>query len=346
LLCSTAHRAGVAMKDRTGRCESITSSVCKGPDGHRAGMTRTAFTLVELLVVTALIGLLVALLLPAVQSTREAARMTQCRNNLKQIATSLQNFESARRYFPGHAGEKQPFLVTFPAARLNSAAGMAMTGNWILQALTFTEENALADAMMPYGRGGAATAAVKQAVVVPVPIFNCPSRRPPLAYPLIDTAKTVFGPVGARTDYAMNGGTANPTSDRTVAFGLDGVWSYGRRVKLKNIVDGSSHTYLVGEKSMDLQKFLSGDDFGDRTPLAGLNNDNGAVNTYVRFASQSPSRDVSNSCMSCHNFGSAHPAAWNMSMADGSVQSYSFAMDLLLHQSLATIGGKEASRLE
>jgi prepilin-type processing-associated H-X9-DG protein len=164
-----------------------------------------------------------------------------------------------------------------------------------------------------------------------------------LAYPLIDTAKTIFGPLGARTDYAMNGGTAKPTNDRRVTFGSDGVWSYGRRVKLKNITDGSSHTYLVGEKSMDLLKYLSGDDFGDRTPLAGLNNDNGAANTYVRFASQAPSRDVSNSCMSCHNFGSAHPGGWNMSMADGSVRSYGFSMDLLLHQSLATIGGKEAA---
>jgi prepilin-type N-terminal cleavage/methylation domain-containing protein len=309
-------------------------------------MARCAFSLVELLVVMALIGLLVALLLPAVQSTREAARMTQCRNNLKQIATSLHNFESARRYFPGHAGERQPFLVNFPPARVNSASGMKMTGNWILQSLTFTEENSLADTLMPYGRNGAVTAAIKQAVVVAVPIFNCPTRRPPMAYPLIDTAKTTFGPVGARTDYAMNGGTANPITDRQVAFGSDGVWSFGRRVTLKNVIDGSSHTYLVGEKSMDLFKYLSGDDFGDRAPLAGLNNDNGAANTYARFASQSPARDVSNSCMSCHNFGSAHPAGWNMSMVDGSVQSYGFGMDLLLHQSLATIAGKETRGLE
>src|SRR5688500_10343758 len=58
------------------------------------------FTLVELLVVIAIIGILVALLLPAIQAAREAGRMTQCRNNLKQIALSMHNYESAHGYFP------------------------------------------------------------------------------------------------------------------------------------------------------------------------------------------------------------------------------------------------------
>src|SRR5688572_10516954 len=66
------------------------------------------FTLVELLVVIAVIGILIALLLPAIQSAREAARQTQCRNNLKQIAVSFHNFESTKGYFPGHGGEREP----------------------------------------------------------------------------------------------------------------------------------------------------------------------------------------------------------------------------------------------
>src|SRR5690349_15357235 len=65
----------------------------------RAGLA--GFTLVELLVVFAILAVLVALLLPAIQAAREAARQTQCRNNLKQIAASLHNFESSRRFFPG-----------------------------------------------------------------------------------------------------------------------------------------------------------------------------------------------------------------------------------------------------
>src|SRR4051794_27442575 len=86
---------------------------------------RNAFTLVELLVVIAIVGILVALLLPAIQGARESARQTQCRNNLKQIATSLQNFESARRFFPGYGGESQTYNTTFDAQHKDLAKNWA-----------------------------------------------------------------------------------------------------------------------------------------------------------------------------------------------------------------------------
>src|SRR5205807_9701777 len=164
-------------------------------------------------------------------------------------------------------------------------------------------------------------------VAVTVPIYNCPSRRAASAYPLIAPENGIFGPFGARTDYAMNGGSGSQVTDYTIKFIAEGVWVLGRRTEIKKIVDGTSNTYLVGEKAMDTLKYQTGDDFGDRSPLAGLATNAGATNSYVRFAVRSPSRDVSDNCMSCHNFGSAHPASWNISMADGSVRSLSYNID-------------------
>ena len=99
--------------------------------GHAAPRSTgyRAFTLVELLVVIAIIGALVGLLLPAIQAAREAARMTQCRNNIKQVTTAIHNFESARRYFPGHAGEKPPIRVEVGDDRRMRIEGMTPTGN-------------------------------------------------------------------------------------------------------------------------------------------------------------------------------------------------------------------------
>ena len=162
---AVARRHGICVAPRTNcRAASIDQRI-------------TGFTLVELLVVIAVIGLLVAMLLPAVQSAREAARQTQCRNNLKQIATSLHNFESAKRYFPGYGGEREPYNNTFDAARTDLAKNWPRQGNWILQSLTFMEDSSVADILIAYARGTANMAQVKTAVAVPIPIFNCPSRR-------------------------------------------------------------------------------------------------------------------------------------------------------------------------
>jgi prepilin-type N-terminal cleavage/methylation domain-containing protein len=301
------------------------------------------FTLVELLVVIAVIGILVALLLPAVQAAREAARMTQCRNNLKQIATSLHNFETSRRFFPGYGGESQTFNTTFDTAHKNLAKNWPKTGNWILQSLNFMEDRQVADILIAYTRGTTTAAAAKTAVTIPIPIFNCPSRRPAIAYPLISPEKGIFGPLGARTDYAMNGGSGTQVTNYTIKFVGEGIWTLGRRTAIKNIVDGTSNTYLVGEKAMDTLKYLTGDDFGDRSPLAGLATNAGATNSYVRFAVQPPARDVSKNCMSCHNFGSAHSTSWNISMADGSVHSLSYDMDVKIHRALASVNGEEVA---
>src|SRR5258705_1478589 len=128
----------------------------------------------------------------------------------------------------------------------------------------------VADVLIAYARGKATAAEAKTAVAVPIPMFNCQVRRPGIAYPLIKKEKDIFGPLGARTDYAMNGGSGTQVSDYTIKFTGEGIWTLGRRTPIKRIVDGTSNTYLVGEKAMDTLKYLTGNDFRDRSPLGCL----------------------------------------------------------------------------
>jgi prepilin-type N-terminal cleavage/methylation domain-containing protein len=307
-----------------------------------------SFTLVELLVVIAIVGILVALLLPAVQAAREAARMTQCRNNLKQVALAFHSYESAQGFFPGHGGEREPRGVDFGAKRAARARGMTPTGNWLLQALTYMEDELVADVLIATAQRRANTEQLRIAVRTPIPTLYCPTRRLAVAYPLVRAERTAYGELGARTDYAVNGGNSTPAGSRTgngagqnITLAHDGIWALGRRTELKKIIDGLSNTYLVGEKSMDVLHYTTGEDVGDRAPIAGLNDNFGAANSYVRFAAKSPSRDVPNNCLACHDFGSAHPAAWNVSLADGSVHSLSYSMDVELHRALASVDGAD-----
>jgi prepilin-type processing-associated H-X9-DG protein len=156
--------------------------------------------LVELLVAIAIIGVLVALLLPAIQAAREAARRTQCKNNLKNIGLSVLNFENAQQQFPtGGVSPQvriQDFLVDSalpPASRKGPANGPLRQGlGWMYQILPFLEQ-------------GAVKGIINQQQIAsnPIPLYNCPSRRPVTMYynsthdtqvSLVDYAATTAGP--------------------------------------------------------------------------------------------------------------------------------------------------------
>ncbi len=192
------------------------------------------FTLVELLIVIAIVGILIALLLPAIQAAREAARQTQCRNNLKQIAISFHNFESTKQYFPGHGGELEPIRVDFGKQRRVRAMDMPFTGNWLLQSITYMEDELIADILIAAGQGTATQSQLTLAVTSPIPILYCPSRRAAVAYPLVKAEQEAYGPMGARTDYAINGGSStsmgrNGRPSLNIELEFDGVWSLGRQ---------------------------------------------------------------------------------------------------------------------
>ena len=304
---------------------------------------RAAFTLVELLVVLAIIGIMVGLMLPGVQAVREAARQTQCRNNIRQVALACHNYESAFKQFPGYAGERKPIFVDY---RLDRNVDPSLTGGtWISQALFFMEQGQLALplAKLSWDPSIIPTPEVELIVRAPVSTLHCPTRRDAKAYPLLGSYAKRYGDFGARTDYAMNAGPAfvSEVDHRLITNQDDGVWVMGKRIKSNRIFDGLSYTYLLGEKAMDSMRYTTGDCFGDRAPLAGWVGVSGTSHSYVRFAARQPQLDSVRSCLVCHDFGSAHPAGWNAAMTDGSVRLINYEMDIEIHRANASVDGRE-----
>ncbi len=300
------------------------------------------FTLVELLVCIAIIGVLVGLIMPAVQGAREAARRTQCMNNLRQLALAAHNCDSAKRYLPSYAGEVNG-LTIFPEYRIRDARMMGP--NWIVECLFYSEMDILGHQLRKYATDQPIPMddVLRKSITTPVPFLYCPSRRPAEAYPLHNDFADRFGETAARTDYAINGGAAEPTpgNDAILNSVGDGVWIYGIRARPRDIRDGLSSTYLYGEKAMDLAKKTNGRCFGDRSPYIGWPNHHLALNSYVRFAELPPNVDTRTNCLACHNFGSSHPAGWNVAMCDGSIRTQSFFLKLEVHRALASIENGE-----
>jgi hypothetical protein len=267
----------------------------------------------------------------------------QCRNHLKQIALASKNYASVFGDLPGYAGEHQPFFVESAAGRTPNKA--LVGANWIAQTMLFLEQTELA---RPFTRLASdhditPTPPVRQSVATAVGTFYCPSRRDAAAYPLFDPYLSRYGDRGARTDYAMCGGSAvvGEDDERQIINKHDGVWVLGRRTHPRDITDGLSQTYLLGEKAMDRLRYTTGDDFGDRSPLAGYTEVSATPHSYVRYAARPPGRDEADSCLSCHDFGSAHPHGWNAAMADGAVRMVSYYQDLRLHRVHASTTGGE-----
>lgn len=312
------------------------------------GRHRKGLTLVELLVVIAIIGILVGLLMPAVQAAREAARLVQCRNNLKQQALACLNYEASYGVLPGYAGESLPGGYTeFPGRIRPEMRG----GNWISRAMVFMEQEQLGNAWNRINQVRTPVTDPQdiESIRTAVSTLHCPTRREAKAYPLLDSYGEFFGDSAARTDYAMNGGAGietNPGAGEH-ALKLPGVWQIGTLTRLRDLTDGTSQTYLIGEKSMQPRNYENGQDEGDRGPALGAAHRAGMA-TYVRIAVRPPIPDRvrvastrTNECVSCHDWGSAHSSVWNMAFADGSVRALNYTMDFNLHSGAATIRGGE-----
>jgi prepilin-type N-terminal cleavage/methylation domain-containing protein/prepilin-type processing-associated H-X9-DG protein len=199
------------------------------------------FTLVELLVVIAIIGVLVALLLPAVQSAREAARRTQCLKNLKQLGVASQNYVSVEKHLPpGSVAKTYPGEITHPQTFYRWSA--------LAHLLPYMENQAIRDLLdtslplyMP-GAGYPVAARNKTGVAQVLPEFLCPSDRG-------QVVKTDWGPTNYVACAGSGAGGGTP-------FETDGVFYVNSAVTFAKIADGSSHTAAMSESLLgeDSQK--------------------------------------------------------------------------------------------
>ncbi|MCA9184777.1 MAG: DUF1559 domain-containing protein [Pirellulaceae bacterium] len=304
---------------------------------------RNGFTLVELLVVIAIIGLLVALLLPAVNAAREAARRTQCMNNLRQIGLGVINHEATYQFYPsggwGFRWMGDP----------DRGAGMPQPGGWIFAVTPFMEETVIFEV----GKGLPADQKKQQLALQKshvIPAFMCPSRRPAVGYPGMKDDGTPIEvsfnsdqpELIAKTDYAANGGGSRVklspgpninclkiypdcpfTDDRLLKF-FDGIVGERSEVKGSHIKDGTSKTMLAAEKYLDVEQYLTGlDDADNNSMYQGHDWDT------VRWANQTylPQRDRPDYNGQYSIFGSAHPSVFNVVYCDGSVHSQSYDVD-------------------
>jgi prepilin-type N-terminal cleavage/methylation domain-containing protein len=308
------------------------------------------FTLVELLVVIAIIGILIALLLPAVQAAREAARRSQCINQLKQMGIAWHNHESTHGFFPG--GGWGATWVQDP----DRGAGNSQPGGWIYQQLPFTEQ----DAIHALGKGLTGTAkldAIAQAVSTPIPVMNCPTRRSAIAYPyLIGGVGKFSSPLSAvaRTDYGANAGDADWSEPYTPEPGsyddgdgktqfewtkhtkYTGVCFEHYQIEFRHISDGTSNTYMVGEKQLNPLDYKTGRSLSDDWSMySGHQDDNHRVTGNATAGWWPPGQDRAG-YENRNSYGSAHPASWNVVFCDGSVRGISYSIENEVHRRQAT----------
>ena len=300
--------------------------------------SRPGFTLIELLVVIAIIAILIALLLPAVQQAREAARKTQCKNNLKQMGIALHNFHDVHNYFP--PGHGQPLDAAGPTGMSGDTTPTERRSgpSWMAYLLPFMDLPTLAQDVAAWTRTGETQTrhnhyvqiaekiptAFGSATVDPglllfakksIPAYNCPSA--------LNTGVTSWGT--ATASYAGNYGI-------TQGYGFFGY--EGRFVRLGEISDGLSYTDADSEAGTEIESDNPYEPTDTQQPQ-WIGSPHGNWNVTLRYIHPRPNQGPNGT--RSDGFSSGHPDGVHALGGDGAVHFVSEKIHPLVWTSLGTI---------
>lgn len=285
--------------------------------------SRAAFTLVELLVVIAIIGILVALLLPAIQAAREAARRTQCNNGVKQLVIATQNCHDVYKMYPPAGASNNSWNGRVAAA----GPFYNLAGSFFFHLLPYVEQNSFYEAALSAGGGMDSTVAGKAVYNYVIPAYRCPSDRTP-------GASTGYGnPAGPDATHAISNYGAN-----YLAFGDPTKGNQEGHSRVSTFTDGLSSTVFFGERYAW---------YGSMVPAQSCL----WANSENRWSPQicrapGPSNSTSTGFAPCPMFQEGpvytlandstaggqtpHPGAMNVGLGDGSVRSIAGSIDATL----------------
>lgn len=308
---------------------------------------RLAFTLVELLVVIAIIGILIAMLLPAVQAAREASRRSACSNNLRQLGFGITNYVSAYKHFPTSYGFDEPTDKGKEPTKFELHSGKG----WILAILPYLEEAALYQQFKPCFKGninsgkGLRDPACRAAMKTRLPVLECPSdsdspRTTTSAWQLegvevaLTNYKGVLGDTRMGDSLSVHQGSQPDCHRSTRCPGIFWRHTRYRPVKWKHVIDGTSDTFMVGED-------VPGENHHSAAYYS--NGDYASCHAPLNYFPRPQAPDEWWNVMS---FRSRHLSGAHFCMVDGSTHFVAETIDYKLYRALSTKAGKENALLQ
>ena len=296
----------------------------------KADLLARGFTLIELLVVMAIIGLLVALLLPAVQMVREAARSVQCKNHLKQMGIALHNYHASINVFP------PGYIAADASDPLNTAPGWG----WASMLLPFLDQTVVFnrcnfDLAVEHP---ANTTAYRSGLSV----FMCPTDTKAGAFDELDNAEAVLARELATNSYAACFGSGGDIDERPDLG--NGLFFRNSRVCVRDVIDGTHSTLAIGERSAALTQTAWAGAVASGTarvtpgaPVYSHEAEEGAVQVLAFIGEHS----LDNPACEPTDFFSLHQGGVHFLMTDGSVRLIKRTVDFEVLHALATRAGGE-----